>query len=124
MKLARILPRHYKNFISYRYAHNAVPKVAPKIDTKSVEKTPDYEFKDSSKDQKIGVRPESDALPTEEEVVKKKPFAKRLFVGDFDTDVLTYPEVLDKERYEMLHDMLKPIESFFENKGKCVMCKM
>lgn len=49
--------------------------------------------------------------------VKKKqqkfPFAKNLFVGKFDCDVLTYPEVLDKERLQTLNEMVAPIERFF-----------
>jgi acyl-CoA dehydrogenase family protein 9 len=49
--------------------------------------------------------------------IKKKeqkfPFAKNLFVGKFDYDVLTYPEVLDKERLQTLKEMVAPIERFF-----------
>jgi hypothetical protein len=49
--------------------------------------------------------------------VKKKqqkfPFAKNLFLGKFDHDILTYPEVLDKERLQTLNEMVAPIERFF-----------
>jgi acyl-CoA dehydrogenase family protein 9 len=49
--------------------------------------------------------------------VKKKqqkfPFAKNLFLGKFDHDVLTYPEVLDKDRLQVLNEMVARIERFF-----------
>jgi hypothetical protein len=49
--------------------------------------------------------------------VKKKeqkfPFVKNLFLGVFDHDVLTYPEVLEKERLQTLSEMVEPIERFF-----------
>jgi hypothetical protein len=41
------------------------------------------------------------------------PFVKNLFLGIFDNDVLTYPEVLDKERLQTLNEMVEPIERFF-----------
>jgi hypothetical protein len=50
--------------------------------------------------------------------VKKKqkfPFAKNLFLGKFDHDVLTYPEVLDKERLQTLNELVAPIERFFSD---------
>jgi hypothetical protein len=50
--------------------------------------------------------------------VKKKqkfPFAKNLFLGKFDHDVLTYPEILDKERLQTLNELVAPIEKFFCN---------
>lgn len=37
-----------------------------------------------------------------------------MFLGKLDTHVLTFPEVLDEERLEMLDQMLAPVEKFFE----------
>jgi hypothetical protein len=47
----------------------------------------------------------------------KPSFAKKLFVGQFDTDVLTFPEVLEKEDLETLNEMMVPIEKFFNEQG-------
>jgi hypothetical protein len=50
--------------------------------------------------------------------VKKKqkfPFAKNLFLGKFDHDVLTYPEVLEKERLQTLNELVAPVERFFSD---------
>ncbi len=50
-------------------------------------------------------------------VVKKlqrPPFGKNLFLGKFDKEVLAFPEVLDKERLQMLDEMVSPVEKFFE----------
>lgn len=44
---------------------------------------------------------------------QKSPFVKNLFLGEFDHDVLTYPEVLDKERLQTLSELVAPIERFF-----------
>lgn len=44
-------------------------------------------------------------------------FGKDIFLGNFDTELLTFPEVLEKERDETLHEMLEPIERFFNDKG-------
>jgi acyl-CoA dehydrogenase family protein 9 len=44
---------------------------------------------------------------------QKFPFVKNLFLGKFDHDVLTYPEVLDKERLQTLSELVSPIERFF-----------
>lgn len=49
---------------------------------------------------------------------KKPSFAKQLFLGRFDTDVLTFPEVLKKEEHETLHEMVNLVEKYFEDKGK------
>lgn len=46
---------------------------------------------------------------------QKSPFAKDLFLGKFDHDVLTYPEVLDKERLQTLNELVAPIERFFSD---------
>jgi len=59
----------------------------------------------------------SEVTLKDEGAVQKRPsFVKELFLGNFDTTVLTYPEVLDKDRLETLHEMLKPIERFYEEK--------
>lgn len=44
---------------------------------------------------------------------QKSAFVKNLFLGKFDHDVLTYPEVLDKERLQTLSELVAPIERFF-----------
>jgi len=38
---------------------------------------------------------------------------KNLFLGRFDAYVLQYPEALNQERHETLHEMVDPIEKFF-----------
>ncbi|KAK3858082.1 hypothetical protein Pcinc_035704 [Petrolisthes cinctipes] len=45
---------------------------------------------------------------------KREPFVKNLFLGKFDKNVLAYPEVLDQERHELLHEMVVPIERFID----------
>ncbi|XP_068231075.1 complex I assembly factor ACAD9, mitochondrial-like [Palaemon carinicauda] len=44
----------------------------------------------------------------------RPPFIKNVFLGKFDKEMLVYPEVLDRERHELLHEMLVPIERFFD----------
>lgn len=44
---------------------------------------------------------------------KRAPFVKNLFLGRFDKDVLTYPQVLDKERLQTLDEMVEPVARFF-----------
>lgn len=46
---------------------------------------------------------------------QKPPFAKNLFLGVFDKDILAYPEVLDKNQVDNLEKDLIPIKDFFEN---------
>lgn len=46
---------------------------------------------------------------------QKPPFAKNLFLGVFDTDILAYPEALDKKMVELLEKDIPPIKDFFEN---------
>lgn len=46
---------------------------------------------------------------------QKPPFAKNLFAGQFDVDILTYPQ-LEKDELETLESSLKPVEDFFKNK--------
>ncbi|KAG7164836.1 Complex I assembly factor ACAD9-like [Homarus americanus] len=63
------------------------------------------------------VKEVSDNEPTQQSIVRKPkrpPFIKNLFLGRFDKEMLTYPEVLDKDRHELLHEMIVPIERFFE----------
>ncbi|XP_047102374.1 complex I assembly factor ACAD9, mitochondrial-like [Schistocerca piceifrons] len=43
----------------------------------------------------------------------RPPFVKGLFLGHFDTNVLTYPEVLDKEELQCLNELVAPVERFF-----------
>lgn len=47
----------------------------------------------------------------------KTSFGKDIFLGNFDTGLLNFPEVLEKEQHETLHQMLEPIDRFFEEKG-------
>lgn len=44
---------------------------------------------------------------------KKSPFAKNFFLGKFDTDLLAFPEVLNKEQLQSLNEMVSPVEKFF-----------
>ncbi|PSN49598.1 Acyl-CoA dehydrogenase family member 9 [Blattella germanica] len=59
----------------------------------------------------------TDSENSEMSAVKKPPqtfpFAKNLFLGKFDYNVLTYPEVLSKEQLQTLNEMVDPIEKFF-----------
>lgn len=38
-----------------------------------------------------------------------------MFLGKFDTDILAFPEVLDKERLQTLEELVAPVEKFFES---------
>jgi acyl-CoA dehydrogenase family protein 9 len=51
--------------------------------------------------------------PSVKKKQQKSAFVKNLFLGKFDHDVLTYPEVLDKERLQTLSELVAPIERFF-----------
>lgn len=42
---------------------------------------------------------------------QKPPFAKNLFLGVFDTDLLAYPEVLNKDDLARLDEFLQPVEN-------------
>jgi hypothetical protein len=55
--------------------------------------------------------------PGHDVVDRTSSFARDIFVGKFDSDILTYPEILEKERHETLHGMVQPIEKFFAEKG-------
>lgn len=57
--------------------------------------------------------------PSSEEGLKeyKTSFGKDIFLGNFDVSLLTFPEVLEKEQHETLHEMLGPIERYFDEKG-------
>lgn len=46
---------------------------------------------------------------------QKPPFAKNLFIGKFDFDILTYPQ-LEKDELETLESNLKPVADFFNLK--------
>lgn len=59
---------------------------------------------------------ERDDEPPHQPTVKKPkrpPFIKNLFLGRFDTEMLVFPEVLDRDGHELLHEMIVPIERFF-----------
>ncbi|XP_063602339.1 complex I assembly factor ACAD9, mitochondrial-like [Penaeus indicus] len=63
------------------------------------------------------VEQHDDDASTHQPIAKKPqrpPFIKNLFLGKFDKEILAFPEVLDKDQHELLHDMLVPIEKFFE----------
>nr|CAD7393504.1 unnamed protein product [Timema cristinae] len=65
------------------------------------------------------IRPRFDAIkiksPSRPKLtkIKKPPFAKSLFVGEIDPDVLTYPEVLDEDTLKALNERLLTLEDFF-----------
>lgn len=44
---------------------------------------------------------------------QKPPFLKNLFLGNFDTDILTYPQ-LEKEEYEQLNSNIEPVQKYFD----------
>ncbi|XP_041348234.1 complex I assembly factor ACAD9, mitochondrial-like isoform X2 [Gigantopelta aegis] len=50
---------------------------------------------------------------TSQKTQTNEPFAKNLFLGKFDKEILVYPEFSDKGEYEELGQMLRPIERFF-----------
>uniref|UniRef100_A0A1B6CYZ8 Uncharacterized protein n=1 Tax=Clastoptera arizonana TaxID=38151 RepID=A0A1B6CYZ8_9HEMI len=52
------------------------------------------------------------------QMLSKPPFAKNLFLGVFDKDVLTYPELLSADQLKLLLDKLEPIEQYFTNEVK------
>ncbi|KAI9555608.1 hypothetical protein GHT06_018123 [Daphnia sinensis] len=52
---------------------------------------------------------------TEVKKLQRPPFGKNLFIGKFDTEVLAFPEVLDKERLQTLEELVAPVEKFFES---------
>jgi len=62
----------------------------------------------------------SDHKPTTVSGKKKPrtnpPFVKNLFLGRFDTNMLIFPEVLDKHEVEELNEMYEPVERFFLEK--------
>lgn len=45
---------------------------------------------------------------------QKPPFVKNLFLGKFDTDILTYPQ-LEKDELEALEANIKPVSDFFND---------
>lgn len=44
---------------------------------------------------------------------QKEPFTKNIFIGKFDVDILTYPQ-LEKEELETLNANLKPVSDYFD----------
>lgn len=61
---------------------------------------------------------EADFRPPEDVKEYKVSFGKDIFLGNFDVSLLNFPEVLEKEQFETLQEMVAPIERFFEEKGK------
>lgn len=57
--------------------------------------------------------PHSEAT-NEVKKLRRPPFGINLFLGKFDTQVLTFPEVLNKERLQTLDEMLTHVEKFFD----------
>lgn len=51
---------------------------------------------------------------TEVKKLQRPPFGKGLFLGEFDHNVLAFPEVLDRERLQTLQELVAPVEKFFE----------
>ncbi|GAB6029896.1 hypothetical protein CHUAL_005596 [Chamberlinius hualienensis] len=45
--------------------------------------------------------------------IQRQPFVKNLFLGIYDENVLTYPEVLDRQQLATLEEMVIPVERFF-----------
>ncbi|CAM1332643.1 ACAD9 (predicted) [Pycnogonum litorale] len=56
--------------------------------------------------------------PTESKDRKpsKPPFIKNMFLGKFDTSVMSFPEILDTEKLQTLENMIDPIQRYFEEK--------
>lgn len=63
---------------------------------------------------------DQDKIKAPEGAIKeyKKSFGKEIFLGNFDYDLMEFPEVLQKEQHETLHEMLEPIERFFSDKSE------
>lgn len=51
---------------------------------------------------------------------QKPPFAKNLLLGIFDEDILTYPEVLDKEDLQHLNKHVSEVEQYFRNEKSLI----
>ncbi|MCL4132647.1 UNVERIFIED_CONTAM: hypothetical protein GTU68_037315, partial [Idotea baltica] len=69
--------------------------------------------KDGTSNAEVMERKKAEVSEAAKKKPQKPPFAKNLFLGKFDRDILTYPEVLNRDRHEMLHEMIDPIEKFF-----------
>ncbi|XP_045608388.1 complex I assembly factor ACAD9, mitochondrial [Procambarus clarkii] len=59
------------------------------------------------------LKDEGHTQPATAKKPSRPPFIKNLFLGRFDKEMLVFPEVLDKEQHELLHEMIVPIERFF-----------
>lgn len=46
---------------------------------------------------------------------QRPPFVKNLFTGEFDYELLAYPEALEKDNIENLFTTLKPLEEYFKS---------
>ncbi|XP_076325006.1 complex I assembly factor ACAD9, mitochondrial-like isoform X1 [Tachypleus tridentatus] len=54
--------------------------------------------------------------PQQTPKIKRPPFAKNLFLGIFDKEILTFPEVLNKEELTDLNRMVDVVEKYFKEK--------
>lgn len=56
-------------------------------------------------------------IPPKKRIKKpqREPFMKNVFLGKFDRDILTYPE-LEKEELDRLNASLEPVKNFFDRK--------
>ena len=59
-------------------------------------------------------KPPKTSASKEVKKLKRPPFAKDLFWGKFDTEVLGYPEVLNVEQLETLESMAEQVNKFFD----------
>lgn len=57
------------------------------------------------------LEPHREYLPTLQ--ITNKPFIKNLFIGTFDTDMLTFPEVTNNQELADMNEFMKPYEDLF-----------
>lgn len=51
---------------------------------------------------------------------EREPLVQNFFIGKVDRELLTYPQVIDKDDYEKLVETLDPVHSYFQGKStKC-----
>ncbi|KAF4533144.1 hypothetical protein B566_EDAN007955 [Ephemera danica] len=67
---------------------------------------------------KVDEQQAHDAMTTSSKRKQNFPFAKGTFIGKFDTDIMTFPEVLDQEKLQTLNEMMIPIEKYFDEKAE------
>ncbi|XP_071440547.1 complex I assembly factor ACAD9, mitochondrial-like [Hetaerina americana] len=61
----------------------------------------------------IATAKQDDEVAVRKKKPPKSPFVKNLFLGKFDPEFLTYPEVLNNEELQNLDEMISPLEKFF-----------